>query len=159
MRLFLHVQAAAVGPPAFAAEVRGVGSLITDAGEFGRVQLLVSLDAGLEREVEDAAGEHGPLHRIGRPAGFEHAFDVLDQASEVMMGPALLKVHQQRYGLGAALHVHRHGEILDQARHQERRAAKTVVVLEGEHGGLLHQIDPSDFEIDSSECNCDTYSN
>src|SRR6185436_5838336 len=77
------VQTLAVRAPTQGAEVRGVGRLVANPGEFNRVELLVAQNAGLEREVEDAAGQHGPLHRIRRLAGFEHHLDILDETAEV----------------------------------------------------------------------------
>jgi len=108
----LHVHPFAVRTPALSAEMRGVRRLIADPGEFGRVELLVALNAGLQREVEDAAGEHGSLHRIRRLACFEHHLDILDETAEVMMGPPLLEVHQHGDGRGLAFDFDGDGEIL-----------------------------------------------
>ena len=83
----------------------------------------VAAHSGLEREVEDAAGQHGPLHRIGRLAGFEHHLDTLDEAAEVVMGPPLLEIDQGGHGLGVTFDVDCDGEILQHARHQKRRRA------------------------------------
>src|SRR4029077_1907666 len=72
MRQQLHVHAFAVRAPTLVAEVRGITRLVAHLGEFGRIELLIAPDAGLEREVENTAGEHSPFYRVGRPAGFEH---------------------------------------------------------------------------------------
>src|SRR2546422_6629436 len=116
-RRLSHVQALAVRAPTLGAEVRGVGGLVADLGEFNRVELLVAMNAGLKCEVEDAAGQHGPLHRIRRLAAFEHYLDILDETAEVVMGPALLEIHQCGDRFGLAFDVDCDGEILHQARH------------------------------------------
>src|SRR5947209_13958053 len=87
MGQLLHVQAFAVRAPTLVAEMRGITRLIAYPGEFGRIELSIAPDAGLEREVENTAGEHRPFYRVRRPAGFEHNLDVLHQTAEVVMGP------------------------------------------------------------------------
>src|SRR5438045_7435051 len=82
MGQLLHVRAFAVRAPTLVAEVRGIRRLIAHLGEFGRIELLIAPDAGLEREVENTAGEHSPFYRVRRPAGFEHNFDILDETAE-----------------------------------------------------------------------------
>src|SRR5262249_18347978 len=97
-------------------------------------------NAGFQAEIENAAGEHSSLHRIRSLACLKHDLDVLDQTAEVMVWPALLKIHQQRDRLRLPFHINGRSEVLHQARHQKRRRAKTVVVLQHEYRGLFYQI-------------------
>src|ERR1700732_5078799 len=118
--LSLHVESLAIRAPTLSAEVRSVRRLVTDLGEFGRVKLLIPLKAGLEREVEDTAGQHRPFHRIRSLTRFEHDLDILYQTPKVVVGAPLLKIHQRGDRLRLPYDVHRHGEILNHSRHYKR---------------------------------------
>src|SRR5436190_18864936 len=66
----------------FAAEMRRRADPVAHV-QLGRGDSLVSPKSRFEREVQDAAGQQGSLHRVGRGAGLEHLFDIPHQAGEV----------------------------------------------------------------------------
>ena len=68
--------------------------LVADPSQCGRLELPLTLDARLKREVEYAAYEHRLLHRIRRDTCFEHLLDILYETAEVMMRPPFLQIHQ-----------------------------------------------------------------
>ena len=106
--------------------------------QLGRGDSLVSPKSRFEREVQDAAGQQGSLHRVGRGAGLEHLFDIPHQAGEVSVGLAVFQPHQQRERL--AFDIDRDGEVGDRAGHQERRGLQAIPIVDEKGGGRLHPL-------------------
>jgi len=113
--------------------------LVADAGERGRFEFAMALDAGFEGEIEDAAREEGTLDGVRRFAGDEEFLDFLDEAAKVVMRAAVLEVHEGRDGLGAADDVDGDGEIFDGSGEEEGGAEEAVVVFDDEDGGGLDE--------------------
>ena len=112
-----------------------MGGLVADAGEGWRFEFAMALDAGFEGEVEDAAREEGAFDGVGGFAGGEEFFDALDEATEVMMGAAILEIHENGDGLGSANDVDGDGEIFDGTGEEEGGAEEAVVVFDDKDRG------------------------